>query len=84
MDIAELAQRQRTERSQTEVRRLGRQQSPIQTGVVMHSGGDWVQVSIDGGAAVTATNLGGVIRAGEIILVQSDGLNYWCRGAQTL
>jgi hypothetical protein len=84
MDLAELAQRQRNERSQTETRRARRQQSPIQTGVVMEVGGDWVQVSINGGAAVTATNLGGVIRLGEVILVQSDGLNYWCRGAQSL
>jgi hypothetical protein len=84
MDLSELAQRQRNERSQTEARRAQRQQSPIQTGVVMEVSGDRVQVSINGGAAVTATNLGGVIRLGEVILVQSDGLNYWCRGAQAL
>jgi hypothetical protein len=84
MDISELAQRQRIERSQADARRAQRNQSPMQTGVVVSAGGDRVQVAINGGAAVTATNLGGVIRSGEVILVQSDGLNYWVRGAQSL
>lgn len=84
LDLSELAERQRIERSQTEVRRSQRQLSPVQAGVVVRSGGDVAIVSLDGGAGVTVQNLGGVLRSGEVVLVQSDGLNYFCRGAQTL
>ncbi len=84
MDLSELAERQRIERSRTEVRRSQRQQSPVQTGVVVRAGGDTAIVSLNGGAGVAVQNLGGVLRSGEVVLVQSDGLNYFCRGAQTL
>lgn len=83
MDIFELAQRQRIERSRAEVRRAQRNQSQMQVGIVQ-SVGERPTVSIDGGSAVTAINLGGVLRLGQVILVQSDGLNYWCRGSQSL
>lgn len=83
MDISELAQRQRIERSRAEVRRQQRNQSPMQMGLVTGLG-DRPTVSIVGGAAVTAINMGGALRLGQVILIQSDGLNYWCRGVQSL
>jgi hypothetical protein len=83
MDLSALAQRQRTDARAAEVRRSQRHLSPIQTGVVTGLG-DRPTVSIVGGAAVVAHNLGGVLRIGDVIAVQSDGLSYWIRGAQSV
>jgi hypothetical protein len=81
MTISELALRQRTDRQAAIVRRSQRHLLPVQTGVVTGLG-DRPSVAIVGGAAVMAHNLGGVLRLGDVIAVQSDGLNYWVRGAQ--
>jgi hypothetical protein len=81
-DIRELAERQRLERARALARRSQRDSS-TQVGVVTGTG-DRPTVSIQGGSSVTAINLGGVLRVGDILLVQSDGLNFWVRGAQHL
>jgi hypothetical protein len=83
MDLSELAQRQRTDRRAAELRRAQRHLSPVQTGVVTGLG-DRPTVSMMGGAAVSAINLGGVLRLGQVVAVQSDGLSYWIRGAQSV
>jgi hypothetical protein len=84
MDISELAEQQRNERTRAEVRRAQRTLSPVQVGVVK-SIGDSPQISIVGGAGVTATNLGGVLRLEQLTLVQSDGAgNYFVRGDQSI
>jgi hypothetical protein len=78
--IEDYAERQRIERSRAVARRSQRDTS-VQVGVVT-STGDHPMVSINGGAAVSCINLGGVIRTGQVTLVQSDGLSYWIRGAE--
>jgi hypothetical protein len=82
--ISELAEEQRNERTRAEVRHAQRALSPIQTGIVK-SIGDSPTISIVGGAGVTATNLGGVLRLEQHVLVQSDGAgNYFVRGDQSV
>jgi hypothetical protein len=82
--ISELAERQRDERTRAEVRRAQRIMSPVQTGLVTGIG-DHPTISIEGGPDVTATNLGGVLRMGQVTLVQSDGAgNYFVRGDQSV
>jgi hypothetical protein len=83
MDIDQLAQRQRTERQSAAARRAQRIQSPTQYGTVT-SLGDRVTVSIQGGAGVVATHLGGVLRLGDQVGLQSDGSRYWVRGSEAL
>lgn len=83
MDISDLAERQRIDRSRAEARRAQRNQSPVQVGVVTGLG-DRPTISVNGGASISALNLGGTLRLGNVILVESDGLNYWCRGSQSL
>jgi hypothetical protein len=82
--ISELAERQRAERVRAEVRHAQRNLSPVTVGIVTGIG-DSPTISIVGGAGVTATNLGGVLRLGQVTLVQSDGAgNYFVRGDQSV
>lgn len=83
MDIEELSERQRLERKGAIARRAEREQSPMQVGVVTRLG-DSPAVAIKGGSPVAATNLGGVLRLGQTVIVQSDGNNYWIRGNESL
>jgi hypothetical protein len=83
MDISQLAEEQRNERTRAEVRHAQRVLSPIQAGIVK-SIGDSPTISIVGGPGVTATNLGGVLRLEQRVPVQSDGAgNYFVRGDQS-
>ena len=84
MDIDNLAQQQRIDRQKALIRRAQREQSTTKTGICTALGPDSIAVSLDNGSAVTAYNLGGVIRIGEVVLVESDGINYFTRGAQQL
>ena len=79
MDIRELAEQQRRDARAGQLRRHQRNLSPIQLGFVTQTG-----VSINGSESVRATNLGGTVRLGQAVLVQSDGLNFWYRGHQQL
>jgi hypothetical protein len=83
MPLEEMADRQRNTSQAAAARRSQRNQSPVQAGVVERLGSN-PAISIQGGAAVNATNLGGVLRVGQVVIVESDGLNYWTRGAQAL
>jgi hypothetical protein len=83
LTISELAEQQRNERTKAEVRRVQRNLAAVQIGKV-EATGNTPQVSIEGGATVPVINLGGVLRVGAMVLVQSDGINYWTRGAESL
>lgn len=80
--IEDYAERQRIERSRAVARRSQRDTS-VQVGVVT-STGDRPRVSINNSSSITAINLGGVLRIGDLTLVQSDGVSYWVSGAQSL
>ena len=84
MAIDTFAQQQRIDRQKAQIRRAQREQSTTKTGICTALGPDTVMVSLDNGSAITVYNLGGVIRVGNLVLVESDSINYYTRGDQSL
>jgi hypothetical protein len=83
MEIEDYAEQQRHTSTAIAARAAARQQTTLMTGEII-STGDYPIVSIQFGQPIQATNLGGLLRVGDTVMVQSDGLNHYVRGQQSL